>query len=461
MATKNSTAGLTYNTAKWAAELKYDLLPQKTVQAAKYCFLDTIGVALAGSQTLPVLKVKKYLTENSSKGNSSIWGTPVKTTAELAALSNGTACHALDFDETNYSSIGHQAAVIVPALLALAQEQQYHGRELLTAFVAGYEVMGKLGATVNPGTYLKGWWTTSLLGLTGAVVACSRLLQVNHEQMVMALGMGVSFSSGLRSNFGTMAKPLGVGKTAMDGVIFSKLAKIGLTTASDHLDSDSLFLSLISDQSPADAFNHLGNPFELENPGPAFKRYPSCSATHAAVDAILSLVYEYNFDADDVVSIVCEIPPLVDTCLIYTDPENIEHARFSLEACIALALCDKNLDHSTFTPQKISDPGFRALMGRIQRHIRDDFSSGENRGDAQPKEPARLIVHLTGNRKLEKTVLFAKGNNENPLSGIELETKFNTLTQDSIPAEKAAALCRIMLDLESLQEVSVLTDYLC
>ncbi len=454
-------ASLTYNTAKWAAELEYDQLPQNVIQAAKYCFLDTIGVALAGSKTQPVLKVNEYVADNSSRGNSSIWGTEIQTTAELAALSNGTACHALDFDETNYSSIGHQAAVIVPALLALCQEHQYHGHDLLTAFVAGYEVMGKLGATVNPSTYLKGWWTTSLLGLAGAVAACSRLLRIDKEQMVMALGMGASFSSGLRSNFGTMAKPFGVGKTAMDAIILSKLAKIGLTTAPDHFDSDSLFLSLISDPTSADAFDNLGNPYELENPGVAFKRYPSCSATHAAVDATLSLINKYDFAADDVVSILCEIPPLVDTCLIYTNPDNIEHARFSLEACVALALCEGSLDESTFTAQKITDPEMRKVMKRVQRYIRDDFGSGQNIGDPQPNEPARLIVRLTDNRKLEKTVLFAKGNSENPLSNAELESKFTTLTRSSIPEDRAATLCQIVLNLESLQEVSSLTDYLC
>lgn len=460
MSIDKTKASLTYNTAKWAAELEYDQLPQDIVQAAKYCFLDTIGVALAGSKTQPVLKVNKYVADNSGRGNSSIWGTSVKTTAELAALNNGTACHALDFDETNYSSIGHQAAVIVPALLALAQEHQYHGRDLLTAFVAGYEVMGKLGATVNPSTYLKGWWTTSLLGLTGAVVACSRLLRIDKDQMVMALGMGASFSSGLKSNFGTMAKPFGVGKTAMDSVILSKLTKMGLTTAPDHFDADSLFLSLISEPTSTDAFDNLGNPYELENPGVAFKRYPSCSATHAAVDAILSMGSEYNFVADDVVSILCEIPPLVNSCLIYTNPDNIEHARFSLEACVAMALCEGNLDESIFTPQKITDPKLKAVMRKIERYIRDDFSSGQNIGDPQPNEPARLTVRLTDNRKFEKTVLFAKGNKENPLSGSELEAKFNTLTQDYFSGDEATIFRQMVLGLESLQEVSILTDYL-
>ena len=320
--------------------------------------------------------------------------------------------------------------------------------------------MGKLGATVNPSTYLKGWWTTSLLGLTGAMAACSRLLRLDKEQMVMALGMGGSFSSGLRSNFGTMAKPFGVGKTAMDSVILSKLAQIGLTTAPGHFNADSLFLSLISEPTSTEALNNLGKPYELENPGVAFKRYPSCSATHAAVDAILSLVSEYNFTADEVESILCEIPPLVDTCLIYTSPNNIEQVRFSLEACVALALCEGHLDNSTFTAQKVADPKLKAMMGKIQRYIRDDFSTGQNIGDPQPNEPARLIVRLTDDRKFEKTVLFAKGNKENPLNGSELEAKFNSLTQNYFPGNEATIFRQLVLDLESLSEVSILTDYL-
>ncbi|WP_299980837.1 MmgE/PrpD family protein [Desulfobacula sp.] len=461
MPTKNSQASPTYNVAKWAAKLEYDDLPQKVVQVAKYCFLDTIGVALAGLQAQSVLKVKGYANDNSSHGTSSIWGSAIKTTAELSALTNGTACHALDYDETNYSSIGHPAAIIVPALLALSEEHQCQGRDLITAFVAGYEVMGKLGATVNPSTYHKGWWTTSLLGLTGAVVACSRLLRIDIEEMVMAIGLGVSFASGLRSNFGTMAKPFGVGKTAMDGVMFSKLAKIGLTTATDHLDADSLFLSLISDHASLNALDDLGKPYELTNPGVAFKLYPSCSATHAAVDAILSLVKEYGFVADDVTSIICEITPLVNTSLIYTNPANTEHARFSLEACVAMALCKGELDNSFFTGQNITDSKLRTVMGRVHRRVRNDFSSGQNAGSSPPNEATRLIVSLNDNQTFDKTVLFAKGNNDNPLSGSELENKFNTVTQDCIPCGKAAIFSRMVLDLESLQDTRDLTDCLC
>ena len=460
MPTDKNQTGLTCNTAKWAAELEYEHLPQKVVQIAKYCFLDTIGVALAGSQAQSALKVKEYAADNSSHGNSSIWGSTIKTTAEIAALSNGTACHALDYDETNYSSIGHPAAIIVPALLALSQEHKCHGHDLITAFVAGYEVMGKLGTAVNPGTYHKGWWTTGLLGLTGATVACSRLLGINREQMIMAIGLGTSFASGLRSNFGAMAKPFGVGKTAMDGIILSRMAKIGLTAAADHLDADSLFLSLIGDHVCPDALHNPGKPYELTNPGVAFKLYPSCSATHAAVDAILSLVKEYGFGAVDVASIICEIPPLVNTSLIYTNPDNTEQARFSLEACVAMAICKGKLDNSLFTAQNIADPMLRAVMGRIDRRVRNNFSEGQNTGSSQSNEPARLIVTLNDNQTFDKTVLFAKGNSENPLSGRELEEKFNTVTQDCIPCSKAAVFRQMLLNLESLQDINALTECL-
>ena len=178
------------------------------------------------------------------------------------------------------------------------------------------------------------------------------------------------------------------------------------------------------------------------------------------MDAILSLVSEYNFVADDVESIRCEIPPLVDTCLIYTNPDNTEHARFSLEACVAMALCEGNLNNSVFTEQKIAAPGLRTVMKRVQRHVRDDFNSGQKIDSPQPKEAARLIVHLTDNRRLEKTVLFAKGNNENPLSGTELETKFKGLAHGYLSDDTSATFRQMVLDLESLKEVNILTDYL-
>ena len=447
---------ITANTARWIAGLDSRRLPGDVAQTAKYCLLDTLGVALAGVRAPAAVKVRKYALNSLNSGAGSIWGTAQTTSPELAALCNGTACHALDYDEVNYSSIAHPAAVLAPALLALAQERGCSGLRLLSAFVAGYELIGKLGAAVNPSAYHKGCWTSSLLGTIGAAAACSRLLGLDPNGIVTAIGLGVSFAAGLRNNFGTMAKPFGAGKAAMDGVMFSKLAQLGLSASPLQLEENSPLFAMVSDAPDMSILRRLGDPYELQRPGVAFKRYPSCSASHAAVDAILDLMVQPGLDRAEVRSIVCEVTPLVDTSLIYTNPWDPEQARFSLEACIAGALCRGRLDNEFFNEENLADPELRALMGCIKRRVRDDFQADSKPGEPEPKEAARLLVSLQGGGRLEKTVLFAKGNRENPLSFSELQDKFERLSRETLPRDRAAGLWRMVQNLESLPDAGVL-----
>jgi len=441
----------------WATQLNYKNLPLKVVDMAKYCILDTIGSALAGADAPAVKIVRKFALDGVDQGKASVWANRHHTRADLAALVNGTMAHALDFDETNYSSIAHPSSVVLPAILSLTPYETCSGQDLLTAFVIGYEITGKLGAAVNPGTYNKGWWTTSLLGTIGAAAASARILRLDTDRMTWALNLAVSQATGIISNLGTMAKPFSAGKAAQNGLTAAKMAGMGLTAATDLLDSKGAFFKLFADGTAKDVLSEFGNPYELIDPGVAFKRFPSCSATHAAVDAVIGLATKYDLKPEDVKSIRCEITPLIDYCLTYDKPGNPDEARFSLPACVAQALRYRDLPPACFSTTELQNPALQRLMKRVVKTVHHDFEAGGKEFYPDAPEASRVVLETKGGRTLSQTVLNARGGKKNPLTKKELINKYRRLASPVLPAKNVAKIEETVLNLETLKQAEQLS----
>jgi len=448
----------TKDLAQWAIQLNYQDLHPKVVTMAKYCILDTIGSALAGADT-PVAKiVREFALEGACQGKASVWASHNQTRADLAALVNGTMAHALDFDETNYSSIAHPSSVVLPAVLSQAQYDTCSGQELLTAFVIGYEITGKLGAAVNPETYLKGWWTTSLLGTIGAAAAVARLSRFDTDQMTMALNLAASQAAGVISNFGTMAKPFFAGKAAQNGLTAARMASMGLTAATNLLDSEGAFFALITDGGVKDALTKIGTPYELIEPGVAFKRFPSCSATHAAVDAVIKLATAYDLKPEDLLRIRCEITPQVDYCLIYDEPNSLDEARFSLPVCVAQAFKYRDLPPVCFSTEELKDPVLQKLMKRIVKTVHRDFEPGGKNFYPDAPEASRIVIETKDGRVLSETVLHAKGSKQNPLTEKELIEKYRRLASPVLPENNIAEIEELVFTLETQEQAERLAQ---
>lgn len=447
--------GLSHDLAAWMSGLAFEDLPGRAVDAARLCILDTIGSALAGSGSGVARRVLDYVVEDGGPGPAAIWGADRTARPDLAALVNGAAAHALDFDETNPTSIGHPSAVLVPCLLALVQVHRCSGRELLTAFAAGYEVTAKLGGAANPHLYDKGWWTTGLLGVIGAAGAGARLLGLDLDRTASALGLAATFASGLRANFGAMAKPFGAGKAAMDALMAARLAAAGLTARHDILDGNGPFFRMINDGLVDVDKISLGQPFDLVDPGVSFKRFPSCSSTHAAVDATLELAVEHDLDPAGVDSVHCLVAPLVKTCLVFDSPTRPDEARFSLQACVAGALTGRSLDTDFFTRANLADPGLRRLMDRVTMEVTAEFDAPWPGGDAIAQEGARVIITTTDGRRLSRTAPFARGSSQAPLTRAELTDKFETHAVPKIGPRKAGAVRDMVLGLEGLDDAGL------
>ena len=232
-----------------------------------------------------------------SDGPCLIFGTEQRVAALDAALINGTASHALDFDDCSDTLGGHPSAPILPALFALAETRTVDGRAFIAAYVAGWETETRIARGVNFHHYEKGWHPTATLGVFGSTAACCHLLGLTPEATATALGLAASFASGVKANFGTMTKPLHVGHCSRNGMLAALLAADGFTANAGALEHRQGFLHVFNGEGNFDAdaiLRDWGQPWDIVQPGVAIKQYPCCGSTHPAVDAMLSLVREHG-----------------------------------------------------------------------------------------------------------------------------------------------------------------------
>src|SRR6516162_4689620 len=240
--TKNRTlADLTRALAERAIALCYDELPAPVRELAEQCILDYLGVAIAGSQDPLVRILLDEMAETGGSPQSSIIGHSARLPVLSAALVNGSAAHALDYDDVNMAMPGHPSVAILPGLLALAELKESSGTEVITAFVAGYETSCRIGAALQPGHYALGFHSTGTVGCFGAAAACARLLGLDAEATAMALGIAGTQAAGLKSQFGTMCKPFHAGKAAENGLLSARLAIRGFSSRADLLECEQGF----------------------------------------------------------------------------------------------------------------------------------------------------------------------------------------------------------------------------
>ena len=226
---------VTAKLAGFATELNYKDIPPKALQTAKIAVRDCLGVALAGSREEDAKICAEIARQENAKEETSVIGQGFKTSALQAAFANGTAAHALDFDHS-FTLMGQPTAPIIPAIFALGESLGASGRQLIEAYVAGYEVTAKLVHSLRDSAH-EGWHAPSTLGSFGAAAACGKLLGLNAAQVEMALGITASMASGVVANFGTMTKPLHVGLGARNGVLAAKLARGGYTANGKAIES--------------------------------------------------------------------------------------------------------------------------------------------------------------------------------------------------------------------------------
>ena len=299
------TATLAERIAAWSSALDLGAVPVEVIDAAKRCIVDVVGVSLAAAPRPLMRCVLEHTRQVYAPGAAGALGFPDRFSPVGAALVNGTAGHALDFDDTSYTGIMHGSTVVFPAALAATEHVGGDGRRLLEAFIAGSEVAYAVALLCTTRHYFRGWWSTATFGVFGAAAAAARALGLSAEETTAALALAGTQAGGQKVAFGTDAKPYIAGRTAAVGVEAALLAGRGLAGPKAVFESKMGFLELLNDgHADTDSIDKLGKLWRLVQPGIFFKQYPVCSGAHAAVELTERLLRENGLSGDDVRNVI-------------------------------------------------------------------------------------------------------------------------------------------------------------
>lgn len=415
---------------RWLAETP-DAWPEAALESAHRQFVDTIAVLIPG-MVEPVTRRVLETVRAWGNGPATVPGEPRRMAAPWAALVNGTAAHALDFDDNFDPAKAHATAVLAPAILALGEQEGASGRACLDAYIAGLQILGRVGQGVNPPHRNRGWHATATVGAIGAAAAAARLLRLPAAQAGHALSLATSMAAGFMSQFGTMAKPLHAGLAAKSGIMAASLARSGVDAGKDTFDGATGMNRLMVGPDYEQLRDHLTHiehgqnlRFETENPGEPLlilangfrvKRFPNCGSAHRAMDGVLELREAHDFTAEEVVAIDVHAPRTHLDNLMYPDPQDALQAKFSLEYGVAVALLSGDCTLADFTDGMVRRPGVRALYARIHRYPVDK---------AEGEFPTRVTITLTNGRKLETAVPMPVGSLAAPFTTEQYWRKFH------------------------------------
>jgi len=437
---------LTSDLGGFVADLSFQQLPPEAIDVARTGFIDTIATMIAGSRDEAPQLLKKALSP--PPGKATLYFTGETAPAPEAAWINGTAAHALDYDDVAVR--GHPSTVLVPAILAEGEELGSAGSEMIAAYVAGYEVWAELSWRDPHDQRPKGWHPTGIFGAVAAAGACARLRGLDARQTAMALALAASQAGGLMANFGTMTKPFHAGRAAHAGLVSARMAEAGFTASADALEHPSGFLTAVSPEGKVDRETPaaLGNPWHIVKNRLSIKKYPACYAVHRTVDGILDLLKERPVEPDDIAHITAEISDTRAMILRNHQPQTGLEGKFSMEFAMAASVIAGRASLAEFTDGFVRRPDVQALMQKVTVATNKNYDP-EISGAAVYDQ---VRIELTSGETLESAqVRRARGAAELPLSDGELFEKFGTCLE----AGRAGIAPEVLFDrLKNLERLS-------
>jgi 2-methylcitrate dehydratase PrpD len=420
-------------------------IPEEAREAARHCLLDFLGCALAGSREPLTSILVDSVVRQEGAVEASLIGRSERATRLGAALVNGAAGHALDFDDTHTTMTGHPSVPVLPALLALGETEGVSGLRLSTALVTGIELECRLGALLGADHYQKGFHGTGTLGTFGAAAGCAQMLGLDESGWLHAVGLAGTQAAGLKASFGTMAKPLHAGRAASAGLLAALLARGGFTGHGQIIETSQGFAATqatrVPDPALLDAYRHR---FLIRDT--LFKYHAACYLTHAAIEAANDLRARHGIEPATLDGLEVHVSPLVlDVCNI-TEPTTGLEGKFSLRATVALALLGEDTRNpATYSDASMADPRLVAVRDRVT--VRTD--------DSLVPTQARVVVR-TGTRRVEAV---ADTGVPAPDLGAQRERllhKFRVLAAPALGGAGAERLSDAVLRIDELESVAEL-----
>lgn len=444
--------GLTRQLVRRCMQARQEDLPAEVRTVAAQCVLDWVGVSLAAVGEPPPRILLEELASRGGVAQALAIGSVRWLPAACAAEYNGTLGHTLDYDDVHLAITGHATAVVLPALLAFAQQQQGNvtGARVLAALVAGCEMACRVGKLLAPGHYDRGFHSTSTAGSLGAALACAHLAGLSHEQASIAVGLAAAQASGLKAMFGSMGKPWHAGLAARNGLVAAQLAARGFSGPTDILENPQGFARAYSDDfHPGAALEEPEGGWHLR--GTLFKYHASCYGTHACMEALLGLKRRQNFDAREVERVAVRVHDSFATVCNIPAPATDTEARFSLRACAAMTLA--GLDTAvpaTFGSDSLAHPVVRRLVPAVEVGFAGEL----------PKMASEVRVTLQDGREYRAFHDAGIAAQDLAAQQVKLEAKFHALVGRAVGEVPARRVARAVGELAS-SSIDPLGEALC
>ena len=452
--------GATEKIAQFIVDTDYGDIPGGAVEKAKRTALDCVGAALAGVGEPVSQTSTDYVKKLGGPAQVSVFGAGIKASVADAALANGCIAHALDYDDCGVK-IGHPSVLVLPAVLSLGEHLGASGKDILTAYIVGLEVEGKLAlhadfklmqARLNHQT----WY-----GSIGAAAACAKLLKLDEAKTRMALGIAANFACGLSANHGSMAGAMAAGNACRNGVVAALMAREGITANPDIIEAKNGFYDTLVGPGHHEAermADGLGKPFYIESPGIGLKKYPSCYHTHRALDGVFQLLGEHHLNGKDIAEVDVGTSERAMRVLAFTEPATPYQAKFSMPYCIAAAVVDKQVTLDTFTSNKFEDRNIIETRKKVHLSF-PDVPIWPGLADVGPDTEFvgnPVTIKTTDGQSYSARVDIPRGDPALPLTDDELLAKYRDCGQSQLLPDDIERSVGLVLGLEKVADVSTL-----
>jgi 2-methylcitrate dehydratase PrpD len=442
--------GLTAEMGRFLANLRFDAVPADAVRTVRLGFTDCIAVTVTGWQE-PVTRTVAHGLGLRHEPNMPI--SAFEAPAPERALVYGVAAHAIDYDDTGLA--GHPSAILVPTILAEAAETGANGRQMIAAYVGGYELWAEMTRRDPDQHHRKGWHPTAMFGTIAAAGAVSVLRGHDAAMASRTIGIAASLAGGIVGNFGSMTKPYQVGRAAQSGLLATRLAEAGVTSTDTAIEDDVGFLRAISPKGQVDTKSpaRFGEVWGIVTSGINIKLYPVCYAVHRALDALIDLRAQTPVKPDDIEAIDLEIGETQAEILRVHRPKNGLDAKISGEFAMASAIVAGACGNAELTDIFVNRPDVQELIGKVRVRTmpeRDTHEPAHSPFD-------RVSLHLRGGKVLtSEAVTRPRGHFQRGVDTDKLWDKFEDCTRPAL-GERGA---RVLFDaIQGLERMNSIDDF--
>lgn len=421
---------------RFIAELSAASIPDRGRRLAERCFLDTVGVTLAGAGTGAGRRAISFA-EAGGEGTTTIPGGASRVPEGAALLAMGTAGHGLDYDDVSWGMDGHPSVTLVAPALAVGEARDATGQQLLTAFIAGFETECYLASAISPGHYERGWHATGTFGVFGAAAVACKLLDADPATTQQALAIAASGAAGLKRNFGSMTKPLHVGVAVQTGVRAARLAVAGFSADHAAIGGEGGFWELYAGP------EGVGTPaplaperWALLEEGVHVKSYPCCYFTHTSIANAIEMAERHELQPGDIEGVEVVASQGALDALAHDDPATGLEAKFSLPYTVATGLVERAVTLASFEPPALKNPAVACVRDRVRYRVDPAL--------AYDAHESSMLVE-TSTEEYSRSLQDPPGTHGSPLDRATLHAKYERCARRALP-EPMVGESRALLD---------------